>query len=66
MRCGCISLGDIQCDDCHRRIHYLERYLTTEEAGSVISRLCLDCALKRGYARHRQEKGEQVVTFFLE
>ena len=66
MRRGCISLGDIQCDDCHRTIHYLEPYLVTEEAEGAILRLCLDCALSRGYARYKQEKVEQVITFFPE
>ena len=64
MRRGCISLGDIQCDDCHRVIPHLERYLVIEEAEGVILRLCLDCASNRGYVRYQQEKGEQVITFF--
>ena len=64
MRCGCISLGDIQCNECHRMIPYLERYLLTEESDGVMLRLCVDCALNRGYAGYRPEKGEQVVTFF--
>ena len=67
MRRGCTSLGDIQCDDCHRTIRYLERYLATEETEGVILRLCLDCALSRGYAHYSQEKkGERVITFFPE
>ena len=64
MRCGCISLGDIQCNDCHRMIPYLKRYLLTEESDGVTLCLCVDCALNRGYAGYRPEKGEQVVTFF--
>ena len=64
MRCGCISSGNVQCDDCHRTIHYLECYLAIEdEAEDVIKRFCVDCALSRGYAHYKQEKGEQVVTF---
>ena len=66
MHRGCISLGDIQCDDCHRSIDYLERYLVSEETAGVVLRLCLDCALNRGYARYRQEKGSRVVTFLPE
>ena len=64
MRCGCISLGDIQCDDCHRTVRYLERYLAIEETQGVTLRLCLDCALNRGYARYYQEKGERSITVF--
>jgi len=65
MRRGCISLGVVQCDDCHRIIPYPERYLIIEEAEGVISRLCIDCCLKKGYADYKQEKGEQVITFFV-
>ncbi len=67
MRCGCISLGDVQCDGCYRTIHYLERYLAVEEeTENVTLRLCLDCALNRGYVHYKQEKGERVITFFSE
>jgi len=66
MRCGCISLGDVECDGCHRTIPYLDRYVAIEEAEGTILRLCLDCGLNRGYAHYRQQKGEQVTTFFAE
>ncbi|MFC2059952.1 hypothetical protein ACFLTZ_02510 [Chloroflexota bacterium] len=72
MRHGCISLGEIQCNDCYRIIPYPERYLTVDkgddaeiEKGRTL-RYCVDCSLKRGYARHRMEKGEQILTFFEE
>jgi hypothetical protein len=67
---GCISLGQIECDDCHRIIPHSERYLAVNEKGSAeaekahISRYCAECCLKRGYARYREEKGEQILTFF--
>ena len=64
MRRGCISLGDVECDGCHRTLPYLERYLAIEEADGVILRLCLHCAINRGYGHHRQQKGDQVTTFF--
>ena len=64
MRSGCISLGDIQCDGCHRTIPHSERYLVVEETEGVILRLCVDCCLNRGYARYKVEKGEPVLTFF--
>ena len=66
MRRGCISLGNIQCDDCHRTISYPERYLIIEEAEGATLRLCTDCCLKKGYVGYKQEKGEQVATFFVE
>jgi len=72
MRRGCISLGNVQCDDCHRVIPYLERYLVIDEEDGVeveegeTSRYCVDCCLKKGYAHYREEKGEQILTFFPE
>ena len=65
MRRGCISSGDIQCDSCHRIIDYLEPYLVTEEEGAAL-RLCVDCALNRGYARYEQDRRERIITFFPE
>ncbi len=72
MRRGCISLGEIQCDGCNRAIPYPERYLIVEEEDGVeaeegkSARYCIACCLKRGYARYREDKGEQVLTFFPE
>lgn len=66
MRRGCMSLGDVRCDDCHRIIPHSERYLVIEDTGGVVLRLCVDCSLKRGYAHYKVEKGEQVLTFFFE
>ena len=67
MRQGCISLGEVQCDDCHRVIPHSERYLIIEETEEVILRLCVDCCLKKGYASYKEEKkGERVLTFFTE
>lgn len=66
MRRGCISLGDVQCDDCHRIIPYPERYLIVEETEGVVSRLCSDCCLNKGYASYKQDKGERVLTFLVE
>jgi len=65
MRRGCISLGNVQCDGCHRTILHAERYLVIEEKGVTVS-LCEDCSLERGYAYHKDEKGERVLTFFPE
>lgn len=66
MRCGCISQGNIHCDDCHRLILHTERYLCIEEADGKTKRLCVDCSLKKGYARYRDEKRERILTFFPE
>ncbi len=72
MRRGCISLGEVQCDDCHRIIPHSERYLAIDEEDGVevekgkTSRYCLNCCLKKGYAHYKIEKGEQILTFFSE
>jgi len=69
---GCISLGQVKCDNCHRIIPSSERYLAVSEKRSAdaekahTSRYCVDCCLKKGLARYREEKGEQVLTFFEE
>jgi len=72
MRRGCISLGEVQCDECKRFIPHPERYLAIDEKDSVedeegeTARYCVDCCLNKGYAHYKIEKGEQVLTFFKE
>jgi len=69
MRRGCISLGEIQCDECHRVIPNYDRYLVVEEKDGVEDEqgkpvnYCLDCAIKKGYAHTKDEKGERILTF---
>ena len=70
MRRGCISIGEIKCDNCQRLIPSTERYLATDEesgnevGGGRLMRYCVDCCLAKGYAECREEKGEEVLTFF--
>ena len=70
MRRGCISLGEVQCDECHRVIPYPERYLAIDEKGGVedeegeTRRYCVECCLNKGYAHYKVEKGDRVLTFF--
>lgn len=66
MHRGCLSLGNIKCDDCHRLIPHSERYLIVEEENGTSLRLCVDCSLKKGLAHYEEEKGERVLTFFTE
>ena len=72
MRRGCISMGEVRCDDCNRTIPYLEHYLAIDEKDDVeaeegeTARYCVDCCLKKGYACFITEKGEQMLTFFPE
>ncbi len=72
MRRGCVSLGEIKCDNCQRVIQSAERYLVIdEESGAEVERgetrrYCIDCCLKKGYAAYRDEKGENILTFFPE
>ena len=65
MRCGCISLGDVNCDGCHRLIPYPERYLVIDEAGGTLH-LCINCCVTKGYARFSEEKGQRILTIFPE
>ena len=66
MRRACISIGRIECDDCHRIVPFPGRYLAIDEADDSILRLCIDCALKKGHARYKSEKGDSIVTFYEE
>ena len=72
MRRGCISLGNVSCNKCHRVIPYPERYLAIDEKDGIedesgeTSHYCVDCSLQKGYARYKEEKDEQVLTFFPE
>jgi nitrate reductase beta subunit len=72
MRRGCMSLGGIECDICSRTIAYPERYLVVDEDDGVevekgkSVRYCVDCALKKGYAHYKEDKGERTLTFFPE
>jgi hypothetical protein len=66
MKRGCISLGQIKCGDCQHIIPHPERYLAIEKEDGTTERLCVDCALKGGYARYKMERGELVLTFMEE
>jgi len=62
MRRGCMAIGEIKCDGCHRVIGHGERYLVMEEDDKPC--LCIDCCLSKGYANYVVEKGEEILTFF--
>jgi hypothetical protein len=70
MRRGCVSLGEIKCDECQNVIPYPERYLAVDEKDGVeddegeTKRYCVECCLKKDYAHYKEEKGERVLTFF--
>jgi hypothetical protein len=70
MRRGCISLGDVKCDECQKPIPYPDRYLILNETNGVedeegdIQHYCVECSLKKGYAHYKEEKGERILTFF--
>ena len=71
MRRGCISVGQVKCDICGQTIPYPKRYLMVDEdengtevtSGGKSVRYCVDDAMKKGYAHHREVKGEMVLTF---
>ena len=64
VRRGCVAIGKVECDGCHRLIKYGERYLLTNGEGGEKQRLCVDCCLSHGYVSYRTEKGKQIITFF--
>ncbi|MFC2022073.1 hypothetical protein ACFLTR_02510 [Chloroflexota bacterium] len=70
MRQGCISLEEVQCDECHSIIPHSERYLAIDEEEGVevekgkIAYYCVECALQKGYAHYEEEKSGRVLTFF--
>jgi len=65
MHRGCISLGDVRCDECNSVIQHSGLYLIIEGEGDE-RRLCQQCSLEKGYARYKEEKGERILTFFTE
>ena len=64
MRRGCIAIGKVQCDGCHKFLEHGERYLVINSEEGKKQRLCIDCCLGRGYALPQTEKGYQIITFF--
>lgn len=72
MRRGCISSGEVQCDECHRIISYGERCLAVDEKDGIeagegkTQHYCVECCLKKGYARYKTEKKEEILTFLPE
>ncbi len=72
MRRGCISLGEVKCDECQQTIPPPERYLLINEKNGAVDeegetkRYCVECCLEKGYAHYKMEKGEKVLTFFQE
>jgi len=63
MRRGCIAIGKMECDSCHRPISYGERYLLIDAEGDERERLCTDCCESHGYVSYGTEKGKQIITF---
>jgi len=66
MRRGCIAIGNVECDGCHRPLKYGERYLFIDEEGDEKQRLCVDCCLSRGHITYKATKVEQIITFLSE
>ncbi len=66
MRRGCIAIGKVECDGCHRPLKYGERYLFIDGEGDEKQRLCVDCCLSHGYIACKTTKTEQIITFLSE
>jgi hypothetical protein len=65
MRRGCISLGNIKCDECHRTILYPERYLSIEISKGKNQTLCMDCCLEKGLVKPESSKEGAEMLFDL-
>jgi hypothetical protein len=66
VRRGCISLGNIKCEQCHRLILYPERYLFLEEAGKGKGMtLCMDCCQAKGLVKAESSKEDAESLFDL-
>ena len=63
MHRGCIVVGKVQCDGCHRFLEHGERYLVIDDEKGNSRRFCVDCCFERGYASYRMERGEKIITF---
>jgi len=63
MRRGCIAIGKMDCDSCHRAISHGERYLIIDGEGDERQRLCVVCCESHGYVSYGTDKGRQIVTF---
>ena len=67
MRIGCITGNEIICDGCGRSLKHPDRYLgLINDETKEMERLCTQCALDKGYAEYRKEKGEEILSFFTE
>jgi hypothetical protein len=65
LRRGCISLGNINCDVCHRKILYPERYLSLEETKGKSQTLCMTCCEARGLVQPESSKENAEKLFDL-
>ena len=72
MRRGCISQGNIQCDNCGQVVPYAGRYMTVEEkdgeetseAGET-KNYCVKCCVEKKYAAYREEKRGKSINLLL-
>jgi hypothetical protein len=64
VRRGCISLGNVSCDGCQKKILYPERYLTYDEEGKTRT-LCMECSVQKGFAQPESEKAGADFLFNL-
>jgi hypothetical protein len=65
MRRGCISLGNIKCDECHRTILYPERYLSIEVDRDHSRTMCMNCCQEKGLVKPESDKEGADMLFDL-
>jgi hypothetical protein len=64
MNRGCISISQMNCDNCHRVIEDGKQYLLREDEQENKERLCVECCFEKGYASYITEKNEKIISFF--
>jgi hypothetical protein len=67
MRRGCIAVGLIKCDACKNIVEQGDRYLLIDdEKPGEKKYICVNCCLKKKYAKQIVEKGEKILTFLID
>ena len=66
MRRGCIAVGIIKCDNCGSNIEHGDRYLLINGDNNKKIRYCVNCSIKKKYAKYITEKGEKILSFLIE
>jgi hypothetical protein len=64
VRRGCISLGNMKCNECGRAILYPERYLYIEDEDKSQA-LCMNCCKEKNLVKPENDKEGAELLFDL-